>query len=117
MNCAILTGDKMAKRKVNKSSAIRAIYADNPKMPVRLLVQELAKDGIKVAPSQVYFVLGGMKGKAKRKTGQRRRAVAARRVGEKTGMSDPVAVIVDLKALAERAGGMANLKRLIEVLE
>lgn len=108
----------MAKRKVNKSAAIRDLYAENPKMPVRIAVEELAKDGIKVAPSQVYFVLGGSTGKAKQKKKQARRAVAIhRKAGNKTGMSDPVAVITDLMALADRAGGMANLKRLIEVLE
>jgi hypothetical protein len=103
--------------KVNKSEAIRALYRGNPKLPAKQAVEQLAKDGIKVSANLVYFVLGGMKGKAKQKKGQRRRAMAATRVGEKTGMSDPIAVIVDLKALAERAGGLANLKRLIEVLE
>lgn len=107
----------MAKRKINKSEAIRALYRGNRKLPVRLAIEQLAKDGIKVAPSQVYFVLGGITGKAKRKKGQQRRAVTASRVGNKTGMSDPIAVLLDLKALAERAGGMGNLKRLIEVLE
>lgn len=107
----------MAKRETNKSQAIRDLYAKNPKLPVQHAVELLARAGITVSPNLVYFVLGGLKGKAKRKTGQRRRTVAARRGGDKTGMSDPVAVIVDLKVLAERAGGLANLKRLIEVLE
>lgn len=108
----------MAKRKsVNKSQAVRDLYAKNPKMPVRLAVESLAKQGIKIAPSQVYFVLGGMKGKAKRRKGEQRRAVAANhKAGNKTGMTDPIEILADLKALAERAGGMGNLKRLIEVL-
>jgi hypothetical protein len=53
----------VAKRTVNKSAAMRAVYADTPKMPVRIAVEELRKDGFKVAPSQVYFVLGGATGK------------------------------------------------------
>lgn len=107
----------MAKRAVNKSEAIRSLYHGNPKMPVRVAVEQLAKDGIKVAPSQIYFVLGGMKGKAKRKKGRQQRAAAGAGSGNKTGMTDPIALLVDLKALAQRAGGLANLKRLIEVLE
>lgn len=108
----------MAKQKVNKSDAIRALYAANPKLPVRLAVEQLGKDGIKVAPSQVYFVLGGSRGKAKRKAGRKRRAVvASEQAREKAGSTFPLSVITDLMALAERAGGMANLKRLIEVLE
>lgn len=66
----------MPNRKVNKSAAIRALYGRNPKLPVALAVEQLAKHGIKVAPSQVYFVLGGLKGKAKRKA--KKRAVAGR---------------------------------------
>jgi hypothetical protein len=107
----------VAKRQTNKSQAIRDLYAKNPKLPVQHAVELLARAGTTVSPNLVYFVLGGLKGGAKRKTGQRRRAVAAQRGGNKTGMSDPIAIIVDLKALAVQAGGMANLKRLIEVLE
>ena len=109
---------RSAKSGVNKSQEIRDLYAKNPKTPVKLAVEALAKRGIKVAPSQIYFVLGGVKGKAKRKKGQQRRSVAAsQKSGNKTGMTDPVVIITDLKALADRAGGMGNLKRLIDVLD
>jgi hypothetical protein len=103
--------------KVNKSEAIRALYRGNPKLPVSEAVKQLAKDGIKVAPSQVYFVLGGARGKAKGKAGRKRRAVRNQPSGDKTGLSVPIDVIVDLKALVVRAGGVANLKQLLEVLE
>jgi hypothetical protein len=106
----------MAKRKVNKSQAVRELYAKNPKMPVRLAVETLGKQGIKVASSQVYFVLGGMKGKAKRGKGQKARTGGNHKAGNKTGMTNPVELLVDLKALAERAGGIAHLKRLVDVL-
>jgi hypothetical protein len=107
----------MAKRNVNKSDAIRALYRGNPKLPVKIAVEQLAKDGIKVAPSQIYFILGGMRGKAKRKAGRKRRAVARQKPGSKTGLSVPLDVIIDLKGLALRAGGVAALKQLLEVLE
>src|SRR5262245_2386983 len=106
----------MAKRKVNKSAAIRELYARNPKLPVSEAVKQLAAGGIKVAPSQVYFVLGGARGKAKRK---RRAAGSNHKAGNKVGSrstGDPVALLVDLKALAERAGGMRQLARLVEML-
>jgi hypothetical protein len=102
-------------KSVNKSEAIRALYRGKPKMPVSEAVKQLAKDGIKVAPSQVYFVLGGMKGKAKRKPGRKR--TMHRTSGNKTGLSVPIDVIIDLKALAVRAGGIGTLKQLLEVLE
>ena len=81
--------------------------------------RDFAKEGVKVAPSQVYFVLGGSRGKAKRKRAKARRTLATTNSNRwsKTGMADPVAILVDLKALAERAGGLASLRRLIEVLE
>lgn len=108
----------MAKRKVNKSAVIRALYAANPKLPVKHAVEQLAKEGIKVAASQVYFVLGGSRGKAKGKADRKRRAVAAsEKARQKTGTAYPLSVITDAMAMAERAGGLANLKRLIEVLE
>jgi hypothetical protein len=107
----------MAKRSVNKSEAIRALYRGNPKLPVRLAVEQLGKDGIKVAPSQIYFVLGGMKGKAKRKARRKRKAVAKLRPVSKTALSVPLDVLMELKKLAERAGGIANLKQLLEILE
>lgn len=62
---------------VNKSEAIRALYRGNPKLPVSEAVKHLAKDGIKVSPNLVYFVLGGMKGKAKRKAGRSRKLPSA----------------------------------------
>jgi hypothetical protein len=45
----------------------------------RVGVEQLAKDGISVTPNLVYFVLGGMKGKAGRKRTTNRTS------GDKTG--------------------------------
>jgi hypothetical protein len=104
-------------KSVNKSEAIRALYRGKPKLPVSDAVKQLAKDGISVSPNLVYFVLGGMKGKAKRKAGRKRAVPTHRTSGDKTGVSVPIDVIIDLKALAVRAGGVGNLKQLLEVLE
>ena len=43
----------MAKRKVNKSAAIRELYAKQPKLPVSEAVKQLAEGGIKVAPKEL----------------------------------------------------------------
>src|SRR5947209_463196 len=106
----------MPGRKVNKSQAIRDLYARNPKMPVRLAVEALGKRGIKVASSQVYFVLGGLTGKAKRGHTAPSRAASNHKTGNKTGMTNPIELLVDIKTLADRAGGIAHLKRLVDVL-
>jgi hypothetical protein len=111
-----LPGAEMAKRKINKSQAIRDLYAKNPKMPVRMAVDALGKRGIKVASSQVYFVLGGVTGKAKRGKGEPSRTSSNHQLGNKTGMTNPIELIVDIKSLADRAGGIAHLKRLVDVL-
>ena len=105
----------MAKRGngVNKSEAIRELYASNPKMPVKQAVDTLAKKGIKVAPSQIYFVLGGVRGKAKRQKRQRAAAIDA---VVKSEVAFPIEVISELRGLASKVGGMANLKRLVDVL-
>jgi hypothetical protein len=108
----------MAKQKVNKSAAIRELYAKNAKLPVRDAVELLARQGIMVSPNLVYFVLGGSRGKAKRKAGRKRRAAEShQKAGNKTGAVYPLSVITDLMGLAKQAGGVANLKRLLDVLE
>jgi len=96
---------------VNKSAAIREILAANPEMKVNEVVATLAAKRIAVRPQLVYFIKGTLKRKARH---TKRRGAIER--AEKVGMTDPVELIVDLKKLAERAGGMRNLMRLAEVL-
>ena len=64
----------------------------------------------------VYMVKGSMKSKAGRK---RRKAARVAKVASRGGnglVADPVALIKKVKALAEEAGGMRQLKELISVL-
>lgn len=104
--------------KVNKSEAIRVLYRKTPKLPVAHAVEQLARAGIKVSPNLVYFVLGASRGKAKRKAGRNRRAVErTHTAGHKTGSTISLDVMTDLMTLAKRAGGVAVLKKLLEVLE
>jgi hypothetical protein len=103
----------MAKKRsgVNKSAAIREVLRQHPTMKVSEIVATLARKHITVKPQLVYFIKGTLKGKAVRAT--RRHAVAR---PNKVGMTNPIELLVDLKKLAERAGGMRNLIQLAEVL-
>jgi hypothetical protein len=98
---------------VNKSQAIRELYAANPKMTVKKAIKELADKGIEADSNQVYFVLGGVKGKAKRKKGQRAAAMSAVAM---SSAAIPIEAIAELRSLATKVGGLANLKRLVDVL-
>jgi hypothetical protein len=103
----------MAKRKsgASKSQTIRGMLASNPKATVREIVDEMAKKGQKVSPNLVYVLKA--KGKAKRRKLKRQKAVAASRDG---GHSNPVELIVDVRHLAAKAGGMKRLKELVDIL-
>jgi hypothetical protein len=103
----------MAKRKggTSKSQAIRDMLAAKPKATVREIVDEMAKKGQKVSPNLVYVLKA--KGKAKRRKAKRQKAVAA---GRAAGHSNPVGLIVDVRHLAVKAGGMKRLKELVDIL-
>jgi|SRR5581483_833465 len=104
----------MAKRKgsgVNKSEEIRNILKANIKMPVREVVSTLAAKGITVNAGLVYFV----KNKMKRARRRASRAQAVE-VGRKAGIGNPAELVLRVRALAVEAGGLNNLKHLVEVL-
>jgi hypothetical protein len=102
----------MAKRKgVNKSQAIRDMLAANPKAKVKDIVDAMGKKGLKVSPNLVYFLKA--KGKAKRRKAKRQKAVAASRAA---GHIDAVGLVMDVRHLAVKAGGMKRLKELVDIL-
>ena len=102
----------MAKRKgVSKSQAIRDMLAANPKAKTGEIVSALADKGIKVSGNLVYIIKS--KGKAKKRRLKRQKAVAA---SQNAGHSNPVALIVDVRHLAVKAGGMGRLKELVDIL-
>ena len=94
-----------------KSAAIRALLTENPKMPVRGVVAELAGRGVSVRPNLVYFVKGRMQSHQRRQ--QRRQAAA---VSQRAGEVNPVALVRKVKALAQEVGGIKNLKQLVDLL-
>jgi hypothetical protein len=103
----------MPKGKINRSQAIREILEKSPQVPPKELVEQLALKGIQVKPGLVYMIKGRL---AQMKSHKGRKAARVARAGEKTGINDPVALIVKVKALAREAGGIDNLKVLVTAL-
>ncbi len=101
----------MAKSKVNKSQAIRDVFAEDPKIKTRDVVARLAERGIKVAPTLVYFVKNQQNKKRRRQ--KREQAFAS---AQKSGAASPVNVVLRLKALAQDLGGYKTLKQLVDAL-
>lgn len=95
----------------NKSEAIREALAQNPKALTKEIVLQLAEKGIRVQPSLVYMV------KSKQQKRQRRaRREKERLTSTRTGSADPIALVLKTKALGEEAGGIKNLKMLVDLL-
>jgi hypothetical protein len=105
----------MAKRKqgVNKSQAIREFLQHNAKATAQEVVDALGAKNIAVKPGLVYIVKGKM---LQIRSHKKQKAARVARAGQKTGSTDPVALILRIKALAVDAGGMDNLKMLVSVL-
>lgn len=101
----------MAKKKSNKSQMVRDILTKDPKTPVKDIVSSMQGQGQKISANLVYLIKSKMKGK-KRKA-KREKAMA---VTTKAGVENPVALIRDVRALADRAGGLKNLKELVDIL-
>ncbi|SRR5579871_1514088 len=103
----------MAKKKiggdnsVTKSQAIRNVLTQNPKMSGKEVVSTLAGQGIKVLPSLVYFVKGQMRRTKRKQIGKRM---------TEAGVANPVDMILQVRNLAEQAGGMRKLKQLVDAL-
>jgi hypothetical protein len=98
-------------KKVNKSAAIREALAKTPGAKSREIVAQLAERGIKVAPTLVYYI----KSKQSRERRKQKRKRAAGTTGW-TGNGDVVELITKVKRLAADAGGIHNLKKLVDVL-
>ena len=97
--------------RINKSEAIRELLAHNPKASSKDIVAQLGQRGLKVAPTLVYYI----KSKQKQASRKAKRQRAADKSGW-TGPGDPVGLLIKIKALAGEAGGIGNLKRLVDVL-
>jgi hypothetical protein len=106
----------MAKQKtnregVNKSEAVREILGRNPHIPVREIVSTLEQRGIKIHPNLVYLIKSKMR--ARRGRQKRQRALENSR---QMGVANPVELILEVRRLSEKAGGIRHLKQLVDVL-
>jgi len=101
----------MARKKTNKSQAIRAMIAAHPKAKSSEIVKLLAEKGIKVSSTLVYAV--NAKGKATKRKQKREKVIAA---GQGMTSGNPVELIRGVKELAARAGGITHLKELVDLL-
>lgn len=97
----------------SKSQLIRDFMKVNPKASAAEVVAALAAKGIKVTAGLVYMNKGRLR---QAKVHRKRKARRVVRAGQKTGSTNPVALILKVKELAKEAGGMQNLKSLIGVL-
>jgi hypothetical protein len=94
------------KDKVNRSEAIRQVLLQDPNFTTKEVVEKLKEQGIRVQANLVYFVRAQMK---QRKQIQQPEIATAKR-------TNPVNLIIKVKALAEETGGIKVLKQLVDVL-
>jgi hypothetical protein len=96
---------------VNKSQAIRDLFAEEPKADSKTVIARLAQRGVKVSPTMVYYVRSKLR-QAKRRAKRERVAASSRQ----TGAGNPVEVVLRVKDLAREVGGIRNLKQLVDLL-
>jgi hypothetical protein len=104
---------------VNKSQAVRDYLAAHPDAKAKEVVKGLAGTGIKVNDGLVYAVKGALKEKKKRKARVVKAAKAAASTASNNGVvskTDAITMIREVKSLAEKAGGYAKLKELVDAL-
>jgi thioredoxin-like negative regulator of GroEL len=95
----------------NRSQAIREALAENPHAGSREIVTQLAKKGIKVSATLVYYVRS-KQNQQKRRQKYERVALASRA----TAATNPVALVLRVKELSREVGGIRHLKQLVDLL-
>src|SRR3954470_18275013 len=93
--------------KPTKSDMIREALAASPDSNPKEIVAELAKKGVKVAPTLVYYI----RSKA-RQVGRKAKRARVAAQSENTAVRNPVEMVMRVKELARGLGGMKNLKML-----
>ena len=96
---------------VNKSEAIRNLFAENPKADTKVVIARLAEKGVKVSPTMVYYIRSKQR-LAKRKAKRAQVAESSR----KSGAVNPVELVLRVKDIAREVGGIRNLKQLVDLL-
>lgn len=96
----------MPVKEVNKSDEVRKLYKSGVKTGSEI-VAKLKSRGINVAPSQVYQIISGKKGKKKSKKSQ---TTVASHTAEKETVVDHAVIFV------KSAGGMQKARELLAKL-
>src|SRR5262249_20057266 len=96
---------------VSKSAAIREILAEDMNTPTKEVIATLKQQGIKIHPNLVYLMKSQMK--ARRRKQNRKKALAN---GQQLGIANPVDLILEVRRLSDKAGGIRHLKKLVDVL-
>ena len=101
-------------KKTNKSSAIRDLYKQNPKIKAQEVISTLAAQGIKVSKNLVYLVKGKGQGE---QIHRHKLQKSAAKAAHTSGNKDIVEILTKLKALAGQVGGYESLRKLMDILE
>ena len=96
---------------INKSAAVREILGKSMNTPTKEVIATLAERGIKVHPNLVYLMKSQMR--ARRRKQKRQQVIENSR---ELGITNPVDLILEVRRLSEKAGGIRHLKRLLDVL-
>ena len=108
-----------SKKPVNKSEEIRAVFTATPAASAKEVVATLKAKGISVSENDVY---GVKKTLGKKKPGRKPKATTTVKVAltqaapSSNGVLGVGASIVVAKAAAEKVGGWANLKEIVDAL-
>jgi hypothetical protein len=96
---------------VNKSEAIREVLAQDRNTPTKDVIATLGQRGIRVSHNLVYLVKS--KSRAKRQKAKRQKALEN---SQELGIANPVELILEVRRLSEKSGGIKHLKKLVDVL-
>jgi hypothetical protein len=102
----------------NMSQAIRDYLTEKPESSAKEVIAGLAQKGVTVKPNLVYFIKGKLGATKQRRKKVARAAKAAASTGSngKTMHADALTLIKEIKALAQKSGGIGKLKALVEAL-
>ena len=97
--------------KVNKSQAIRDLFAEDPKMDSKTVIDRLSAKGVRASATMVYYLRSKLK--LAQRNDKRDRVAASSR---QTPANNPVEVVLRVKDLACEVGGIKHLKQLVDLL-
>ena len=102
----------MARRKRNKSEAIRNYLSGDPKATPSVIIEALAKKGVKVSPALVSAVKYKKVKPANGRRKKRGRSVGASANGQRVDFDNLVAA----KNLADKMGGVEKARQALDML-